>query len=295
MVRWSITCLEDAYDKGKLMGAFAEDCAEKSQFTREAQDAYAIRSLENAQNAQADGKFANEISPVSYQTRKGELSIESDEQPRNAMPEKIPNLKPAFKKDGTVTAANASSISDGAAALVLTTEEVAKREGLEVRAVIHGHASHAQEPGWFTTAPVPAAKKLMEKIGWTKDDVDLWEVNEAFAVVPMAFMHEFGLGRDTVVELIQHPCWTRLRAHFEEVHEVAARRDLVVVRVGPGDVLKGVVPALHAKVDLSISSDARLLVAFSGILRRMRAVGRAGYRVGEARCETGRQQRRRVR
>lgn len=190
--------LEDAYDKGKLMGSFAEDCAEKFQFTREAQDAYAIRSLENAQKAETDGKFANEIGAVSYTTRKGETTIESDEQPRKAMPEKIPNLKPAFKKDGTVTAANASSISDGAAALVLTTESVAEREGLEVRAVIHGHASHAQEPGWFTTAPVPAAKKLMEKIGWTKDDVDLWEVNEAFAVVPMAFMHEFGLDRDQV-------------------------------------------------------------------------------------------------
>ncbi|MDJ0612548.1 MAG: acetyl-CoA C-acyltransferase [Rhizobiaceae bacterium] len=190
--------LEDAYDKGKLMGSFAEDCAEKFQFTREAQDAYAIRSLENAQKAEADGKFANEISAVSYSTRKGDISIESDEQPRKAMPEKIPNLKPAFKKDGTVTAANASSISDGAAALVLTTESVAEREGMEVRAVIHGHASHAHEPGWFTTAPVPAAKKLMEKIGWTKDDVDLWEVNEAFAVVPMAFMHEFGLDRDQV-------------------------------------------------------------------------------------------------
>lgn len=190
--------LEDAYDKGRLMGTFAEDCAEKFQFTRESQDAYALKSLENAQNAQADGRFGNEIAPVSYQSRKGTIEIASDEQPRNAMPEKIPNLKPAFRKEGTVTAANASSISDGAAALVLTTQRVAEREGLEVRAVIHGHASHAQEPGWFTTAPVPAAAKLMEKIGWTKDDVDLWEVNEAFAVVPMAFMHEFGLERDRV-------------------------------------------------------------------------------------------------
>ncbi|MEM9279494.1 MAG: acetyl-CoA C-acyltransferase [Pseudomonadota bacterium] len=190
--------LEDAYDKGKLMGSFAEDCAEKFQFTREAQDAYALKSLENAQNAQKNGNFSNEIASVSYSTRKGEMEISTDEQPRNAMPEKIPNLKPAFKKDGTVTAANASSISDGAAALVLTTQSVAEREGLEVRAIIHGHASHAHEPGWFTTAPVPAAKKLMEKIGWTKDDVDLWEVNEAFAVVPMAFMHEFGLDREKV-------------------------------------------------------------------------------------------------
>ncbi len=190
--------LEDAYDKGKLMGHFAEDCAEKFQFTREAQDAYALKSLENATLAQEQGKFDNEIAAVTYETRKGEMEISSDEQPRNARPDKIPHLKPAFKKDGTVTAANASSISDGAAALVLTRESVAEREGLEIRAYINGHASHAHEPGWFTTAPVPAAKKLMEKIGWSKDDVDLWEVNEAFAVVPMAFMHEFGLDRDKV-------------------------------------------------------------------------------------------------
>jgi len=191
--------LEDAYDKGKLMGHFAEDCAEKFQFTREMQDAYALKSLENAQTAERDGKFSNEIASVSFPTRKGDMEIKADEQPRNARPDKIPQLKPAFKRDGgTVTAANASSISDGAAALVLTRESVAEREGLRVRAIIHGHASHAHEPGWFTTAPVPAARKLMEKIGWSKDDVDLWEVNEAFAVVPMAFMHEFGLERDIV-------------------------------------------------------------------------------------------------
>jgi len=168
--------LEDAYDKGKLMGSFAEDCAEKFQFTREAQDAYALKSLENATKAEEGGKFSNEIAPMSYETRKGSVEVTSDEQPRNARPEKIPTLKPAFKKDGTVTAANASSISDGAAALVMTRESVAEREGLEIRAIVHGHASHAHEPGWFTTAPVPAAKKLIEKIGWSKDDVDLWEV-----------------------------------------------------------------------------------------------------------------------
>lgn len=190
--------LEDAYEKGKLMGSFAEDCAEKFQFTRESQDAYALKSLENATKAEEAGKFSNEIAPMTYQTRKGDVEVTSDEQPRNAMPDKIPSLKPAFKKDGTVTAANASSISDGAAALVLTRQSIAEREGLEIRAIIHGHASHAHEPGWFTTAPVPAAKKLMEKIGWSKDDVDLWEINEAFAVVPMAFMHEFGLDRDKV-------------------------------------------------------------------------------------------------
>ena len=190
--------LEDAYDKGRLMGTFAEDCAEKYQFTREAQDEYALRSLQNALDAQAAGHFKNEISTVTVTSRKGSVDIVADEQPANARPDKIPQLRPAFKKDGTVTAANASSISDGAAALVLTRESVAKEKGMEIRAVILGHESHAQEPGWFTTAPVPAAKNLLAKIGWDKNDVDLWEVNEAFAVVPMAFMHEFGLERDKV-------------------------------------------------------------------------------------------------
>ena len=166
--------------------------------TREQQDEYALRSLSNAQEAQADGKFANEFDAVAVKTRKGEVQIESDEQPRNAMPEKIPNLKPAFRKDGTVTAANASSISDGAAALVLTTKAHAEANNMPIRAVIRGHASHAHEPAWFTTAPVPATKKLLEKVGWDKSDVDLWEVNEAFAVVPMALMREFGLERDVV-------------------------------------------------------------------------------------------------
>ncbi|MFK5979472.1 MAG: acetyl-CoA C-acyltransferase [Rhizobiaceae bacterium] len=190
--------LEDAYDKGRLMGTFAEDCAEKYQFTREAQDEYALRSLKNALDAQEAGHFKNEISTVTVTSRKGSADVVSDEQPRNARPEKIPQLKPAFKKDGTVTAANASSISDGAAALVLTRESVAKEKGMEIRAVILGHASHAQEPGWFTTAPVPATIDLLAKIGWDKSDVDLWEINEAFAVVPMAFMREFGLERDQV-------------------------------------------------------------------------------------------------
>ena len=190
--------LEDAYDKGRLMGTFAEDCAEKYQFTREAQDEYALRSLKNALDAEEAGHFKNEISMVTVTNRKGSTDVVSDEQPRNARPDKIPQLKPAFKKDGTVTAANASSISDGAAALVLTRESVALEKGMEIRAVILGHASHAQEPGWFTTAPVPAATNLLAKIGWDKSDVDLWEVNEAFAVVPMAFMREFGLERDQV-------------------------------------------------------------------------------------------------
>lgn len=190
--------LEDAYDKGRLMGTFAEDCAESFQFTREAQDEYALTSLSNALAAQESGAFSDEIAPVTVKTRKGEVITDVDEQPQSARPEKIPTLKPAFRKDGTVTAANSSSISDGAAALVLASADAAEAQGLTVRARILGHASHAQAPGLFTTAPVPAAQKLLEKIGWTKDDVDLWEVNEAFAVVPMAFMHEMGLPRDKV-------------------------------------------------------------------------------------------------
>jgi len=190
--------LEDAYEKGRLMGTFAEECAEKYQFTRQAQDAFALRSLENANKARESGVFDNEITPITVKTRKGETKISSDESPRKAMPEKIPNLRPAFKKDGTVTAANASSISDGAAALVLMRESDARKQGLKIRARILGHASHAQAPKWFTTAPVPAINKLLETIGWKKDDVDLWEINEAFAVVPMAVQVEIGIDPDKV-------------------------------------------------------------------------------------------------
>ncbi|MEP2717736.1 acetyl-CoA C-acyltransferase [Pseudophaeobacter sp.] len=190
--------LEDAYDKGRLMGTFAEDCAEHYQFTREAQDEYALKSLSNALAAQESGAFEGEIASVSIKSRKGEATHAADEQPGKARPEKIPTLKPAFRKDGTVTAANASSISDGAAALVLASEEAAAAQGLTMRARVLGHASHAQAPSWFTTAPVPAAKKLLDQIGWSVADVDLWEVNEAFAVVPMAFMHEMGISRDKV-------------------------------------------------------------------------------------------------
>jgi acetyl-CoA C-acetyltransferase len=190
--------LEDAYDKGRLMGTFAEDCAETFQFTREKQDEYALASLSRALEAQQSGAFADEIAAVELTSRKGSVSINTDEQPGNARPDKIPQLKPAFREGGTVTAANSSSISDGAAALVLASEEAAKMQGLNIRARILGHASHAQAPGLFTTAPVPAAQKLLKQIGWSKDDVDLWEVNEAFAVVPMAFMHEMGLSHDIV-------------------------------------------------------------------------------------------------
>lgn len=190
--------LEDAYDKGRLMGTFAEDCAEAFQFTREAQDEYALKSLSNALQAQESGAFDGEIAAVTVKSRKGDIVTDADEQPQSARPDKIPTLKPAFRKDGTVTAANSSSISDGAAALVLASADAAEAQGLTVRARILGHASHAQAPGLFTTAPVPAAQKLLAKIGWTKEDVDLWEVNEAFAVVPMAFMHEMGLPREKV-------------------------------------------------------------------------------------------------
>ncbi|WP_298562312.1 acetyl-CoA C-acyltransferase [uncultured Aliiroseovarius sp.] len=190
--------LEDAYDKGRLMGTFAEDCAESFQFTREAQDEYALKSLANSLEAQKTGAFEGEIAAVTIKTRKGDVVVAEDEQPGNARPDKIPTLKPAFRKDGTVTPANSSSISDGAAALVIASEEAANAAGLKIRARIMGHASHAQEPNLFTTAPVPAAQKLLDRLGWTKDDVDLWEVNEAFAVVPMAFMHEMGLSRDIV-------------------------------------------------------------------------------------------------
>ena len=190
--------LEDAYDKGRLMGTFAEDCAQKYKFTREAQDAFAITSLERALNAQKNGAFEGEITPFVVKTRKGETIISQDEAPLNARPDKIPLLKPAFKKDGTVTAANASSISDGAAALILMRQSDAIADGRIILARILGHSSHAHEPNWFATAPVPAMQKLMKQTGLSVADVDLWEVNEAFAVVPMAAMADIGMDHDIV-------------------------------------------------------------------------------------------------
>ena len=188
--------LEDAYEPGRLMGSFAEDCAEKYQFTRQAQDEFALTSLSNALKAQETRAFDAEITPFEVVSRRSTVQVSADEQPANARPEKIPQLKPAFKKDGTVTPANASSISDGAAALILSSQTYADANDLPQRARILGHASHAQAPGWFTTAPVPATKKLLDHIGWSVADVDLWEVNEAFAVVPMAFMNDLGIPRD---------------------------------------------------------------------------------------------------
>jgi acetyl-CoA C-acetyltransferase len=190
--------LEDAYDKGRLMGTFAEDCAMHFQFSRAAQDAYALRSLERALAAQASGAVAAEIAPVTVAGRKAKVEVAMDEQPGTARPDKIPHLKPAFREGGTVTAANSSSISDGAAALVLANASGLAAKGYTPRARVMGHASHAQAPGWFTTAPVPAARKLLDRLGWSVADVDLWEVNEAFAVVPMAFMHEMELSPDVV-------------------------------------------------------------------------------------------------
>ena len=190
--------LEDAYTPGRLMGVFADDAARAYQFTREAQDEYAIRSLTRAKAAQESGAFDREIVAVEVQSRKGPETVGADEQPAKADASRIPTLKPAFGKDGTVTAANASSISDGAAALVLTRQSTAERLGLPVVARIVAHAAHAHEPGLFTTAPVPAMRKALEKAGWKASDVDLFEVNEAFAVVAMIAAKELGLPSDAL-------------------------------------------------------------------------------------------------
>ncbi len=190
--------LEDAYDKGRLMGTFAEDCAEAYQFTRQAQDGYAIASLTRAQKAIADGSFKAEITPVTIKTGKSERVVTEDEQPGKARPDKIPSLKPAFREGGTVTAANSSSISDGAAALVLMRRSQAEQRGLKPLAVIAGHATHAQAPSLFATAPIGAIRALSERTGWDLDRVDLFEVNEAFAVVAMAAMRDLGLPHEKV-------------------------------------------------------------------------------------------------
>jgi len=188
--------LEDAYEPGRLMGSFAEETAKQYQFTREAMDEFAISSLTRAKKATESGAFRKEIVPFEVVTRKGAVLIEDDEQPAKADPAKIPTLKPAFAKDGAITAANASSISDGAAALVMTRESVAKKFGLNIVARVAAHAAHAHEPGLFTTAPVPAMRKALKKAGWSVADVDLFEVNEAFAVVAMIAERELGLDRD---------------------------------------------------------------------------------------------------
>lgn len=190
--------LEDAYDRGRLMGTFAEDCAEAYGFARADQDAYALASLARAQGAIAEGRFAAEIAPVTLRAGRGERRVSIDEQPGKARPDRIPELKPAFRAGGTVTAANASSISDGAAALVLMRASEAARRGLAPRARIAGHATYADQPALFPTAPVFAVRRLMERTGWTLGEVDLFEVNEAFAVVAMAAMRDLDLSHDKV-------------------------------------------------------------------------------------------------
>ncbi len=189
--------LEDAYEK-QPMGVYADMIANEHQFTREQQDAYALETLARSQRATTEGDFKREITPVTISTRKGDVTVDTDELPRKAMPDKIPSLRPAFSKDGTVTAANASAISDGAAALVMMKLSEAERRGLKPLAKIVATAAHAHEPAYFTTAPVPAMRKVLEKAGWSTGDVDLWEINEAFAVVPMIAMKELSLSHDIV-------------------------------------------------------------------------------------------------
>ena len=189
--------LTDAFE-GNAMGVFADQIASEYQFTREVQDAYAIESVRRAKEAQEGGDFDREITQVIVPNRKGDITITQDEGPKNARPDKIPNLRPVFTKDGTVTAANASSINDGAAALVVMKKSEAEKNGYKILAEIVSHAAHAHEPAYFTTAPVPAMKKALAKAGWTADEVDLWEINEAFAVVPLIAMRELGLDHDKV-------------------------------------------------------------------------------------------------
>ncbi|RDC71567.1 acetyl-CoA C-acyltransferase [Rhodovulum sp. 12E13] len=237
--------LEDAYERGpkgepRLMGTFAEECAEAFQFTREAQDEYALASLSRALAAQDTGALAAEIAPVTVAGRKGETVVASDEQPQTARPDKIPQLKPAFREGGTVTAANSSSISDGAAALVLASAET----GLAPRAIVRGHATHAQAPALFPTAPIPAARKLLDRLGWEAADVDLWEVNEAFAVVPMAFMHEMGVPHERMnvnggACALGHPIGASgarilvTLLHAMEAHDM--RRGVAAICIGGGE------------------------------------------------------------
>ena len=190
--------LEDAYDKGKLMGVFAENTAELLQLTRNMQDNYAIDSLDRAMKASKDGAFENEVQPIKLKFRGEQTTVLSDEQPRNANIEKIPSLRPAFKEGGTVTAANSSSISDGAAAMVITKLSIAEQLGVKPLATIVAHVTHAQEPEWFTTAPIGAIKKVLEKTNWGKDEVDLYEINEAFSVVVLAALKELDLDREKV-------------------------------------------------------------------------------------------------
>jgi acetyl-CoA C-acetyltransferase len=238
--------LEDAYDKGKAMGVFAEDCADKYSFTREAQDAFALESLRRARKAIEDGSFKWEITPVTVPGRKGDVTIDTDEAPTKSMPEKIPTLKPAFRKDGTVTAATSASISDGAAAMVLMRASTAAKLGAKPLARIIAHAQHSQEPNLFTTAPVGALKNLFKKTGWKPEEVDLYEVNEAFAVVPMAVMNDFKLPHDKVnihggATAMGHPIGAsgaRLVATLlGALRETGGKRGIATLCIGGGEAV----------------------------------------------------------
>jgi acetyl-CoA C-acetyltransferase len=246
--------LEDAYEKGRLMGTFAEDAAQHFQFTREAQDGFALTSLSRAKSAIEDGTFAKEIVPVTIKGRAGERKVEHDEQPLKADPRKIPTLKPAFREGGTVTAANSSSISDGAAALVLMKRSEAEKRGLAPRAQILGHATHAAEPAWFTTAPVGAIAKLLEKLGWQAGDVDLYEINEAFAVVTMAAMREHGLPHDKVnvhggACALGHPIGASgariIVTLMNALEKYQLRRGLATLCIGGGEATAVAIERLH--------------------------------------------------
>ena len=246
--------LEDAYDKGLAMGVFAERTAQHYQFTREQQDAYAIESLRRAKAAIEDGSFRNEICPFTVKERKSERVVEIDEQPGNANIEKIPLLRPAFSKDGSVTAANSSSISDGAAALVLMRQLEAERRGLTPLARIVGHATHAQEPAWFTTAPIGAVNALFEKTGWDKADVDLFEVNEAFAVVTMAAMRELDLPHDKVnihggACALGHPIGASgariLVTLISALQKTGGKKGVAALCIGGGEATSMAVEMLH--------------------------------------------------
>ncbi|HEX4738911.1 MAG TPA: acetyl-CoA C-acyltransferase [Allosphingosinicella sp.] len=236
--------LEDAYDSGRAMGTFAEDAAREYQFTRGHQDDYAIESLRRANEAIKSGAFEREIAPVTVKTRKGEEIVSTDEQPGKSNPEKIPGLKPAFAKDGTITAANASSISDGAAALVITRQSVADRLGVKPVARIVSHAAHAQEPSKFTSAPVPAVRKALEKAGWSVGDVDLFEVNEAFACVAMIAMRDLGIPRDKLnvhggATALGHPIGASgarlLATLLSALETTGGKRGLATLCIGGGE------------------------------------------------------------
>jgi acetyl-CoA C-acetyltransferase len=246
--------LEDAYDRGRLMGAYAEDCAAKYQFTREAQDRYAITSLTRAQDAIKNGSFEHEIVPVTVKNGKTETTVSVDEQPLKANPDKIPNLRPAFRKDGTVTAANSSSISDGGAALVLMKLSEAEKRGLTPVAKIVAHATHSQQPQWFTTAPVGAITKLFQKTGWDNKSTELFEINEAFAVVAMAAMHDLDLAHDKVnvhggACALGHPLGCSgariMVTLLAALEKYSARRGIASLCIGGGEATAIALEMLH--------------------------------------------------